>query len=168
MKKSSKKIIGTTIAVLAITGALVFFVGSGKEKEKIPVERGEFSSLKTQENYYDFGSVSMKNGKVPHAFKLKNDGSLPVVISKLYTSCMCTSASLLTDEGEVGPFGMQGHGFIPTIDRVVEPGEEFTVNTVFDPAAHGPAGIGRIERVVFLESENGGTFQLGFSAMVTP
>lgn len=168
MKKSSKKIIGTTIAVLAITGALVFFTGSNKGKEKIPTERGEFSSLKAQENYYDFGSVSMKNGKVPHAFKLKNNGNLPVVISKLYTSCMCTSASLVTNRGEVGPFGMQGHGFIPTIDRVIEPGEEFTVNAVFDPTAHGPAGVGKIERVVFLENENGGTFQLGFSAIVTP
>ncbi len=168
MKTSSKKIIGTTIAVLAIIGALVFFVGSGNGKEKLPTERGEFSSLRAQENYYDFGSVSMKNGKVPHVFKIKNEGNLPVVISKLYTSCMCTSASLSTSEGEIGPFGMQGHGFIPTIDRVVKPGEEFSVRAVFDPAAHGPAGIGRIERVVFLESEKGGTFQLGFSATVTP
>lgn len=168
MKKSSKKIIGTTIAVLAITGALVVFTGSGKEKEKIPEQRGEFLSLKTQESYYDFGAISMRGGKVPHAFKLKNEGNLPVVIAKLYTSCMCTSASLFTNEGEIGPFGMQGHGFIPTIDRVVEPGEEFTVNVVFDPAAHGPAGIGKIERVVSLESEGKETLQLGFSATVTP
>jgi len=166
MKYLSKKSIGIAIVILSIIGVLIFAIGSGKEK--IPQERGIFSSLKVFESYYDFGSVSMKNGKVSHVFKMKNESNFPVVIAKIYTSCMCTSASLLTREGEIGPFGMQGHGFIPTIDRVVEPGEEFTVTAVFDPAAHGPAGVGRIDRAIFLESDARNTLQIGFSATVTP
>ncbi|KKT83316.1 MAG: hypothetical protein UW81_C0021G0020, partial [Candidatus Giovannonibacteria bacterium GW2011_GWC2_44_9] len=39
---------------------------------------------------------------------------------------------------------------------------------VFDPAAHGPAGVGRIERAVYLENSASEALQLKFSATVTP
>jgi hypothetical protein len=129
---------------------------------------GPLSRLEVSEASYNFGTISMRQGNASHEFKLKNIGTEPVLISKIYTSCMCTEATLETKDGTIGPFGMMGHGLIPRIDRVIGPGEEAKLIAVFDPAAHGPAGVGRIQRVVSLESPGSAPLELAFQAMVTP
>jgi hypothetical protein len=64
---------------------------------------------------------------------------------------------------------MPGHGgFAPDINEIVPPQENRGVDVVFDPAAHGPAGVGRIERAVFIEDENSGMKTLTIKALVTP
>lgn len=125
------------------------------------------SQLAVSESVYDFGTVSMAAGKVSHVFTIKNPTPKPQTATKLYTSCMCTAATLLYKGRQVGPFGMPGHGFIPEISETIAPGEEAAVEVVFDPAAHGPAGVGRIERTVILETSSG-SLQLGFAAQVKP
>jgi hypothetical protein len=81
---------------------------------------------------------------------------------------MCTSASLTTGDEKFGPFGMPGHGAIPSIKATVAVNQEAEIEVVFDPTAHGPAGVGKIQRVVILENNAGGPIELNFSAMVTP
>lgn len=117
---------------------------------------------------YDFGSVSMARGNVEHDFVITNTADADLTITKAETSCMCTNAVLILPNGEeLGPFGMSGHGFTPSINVVVRPGETLTVRAVFDPTAHGPAGIGKIERVVALATTKGPVV-MQFSAQVTP
>jgi hypothetical protein len=62
---------------------------------------------------------------------------------------------------------MPGHGFIPSIGEILDAGASVDVEVVFDPAAHGPAGVGRIERVVTLENSAGAPLEFRFSANVT-
>ncbi len=126
--------------------------------------------LSAEEKSFSFGEVSMAKGVVIKNFKIKNIGTDPVEIAKLYTSCMCTTASFVRVDGsKKGPFGMQGHGYIPSISEVLNPGNEANIEVVFDPAAHGPAGVGRIDRVVSVEnSGKSGKLDLSFSANVTP
>ena len=83
---------------------------------------------------------------------------------------MCTTAILKMSSGkELGPYGMPGHGgFAPSISQIVDPGEEITVKAIFDPAAHGPAGVGPIERAVYVENDSGRPVEIQFKAMVTP
>lgn len=81
---------------------------------------------------------------------------------------MCTEATLVEGGERFGPFGMIGHGSIPEINRVIEPGREVTVEAVFDPNAHGPAGIGRADRVVSVLVGSGTIVKLKFTAYVTP
>ena len=81
---------------------------------------------------------------------------------------MCTVASLVKGDKKYGPFGMAGHGFIPSVNQDIKTSEEAAIEVVFDPAAHGPAGVGKIERSVFIETENGQTSEIGFSAIVIP
>jgi hypothetical protein len=119
-------------------------------------------------NNYDFGKISMAAGKVSHIFKIKNTSSEPVVINKIYTSCMCTVVTLASGDKKFGPFGMLGHGALPKISQSVGPNEEISVEVVFDPAAHGPAGVGRISRMVTLENNIGRPVELLFAAIVTP
>ena len=63
---------------------------------------------------------------------------------------------------------MPGHAAVPIINVPMEPNEEVIVEVVFDPAAHGPAGVGRIQREVILENNAGQPVKLQFSALVKP
>lgn len=117
---------------------------------------------------YDFGSVSMAAGSVRQQFTVTNQGESPVTLTKLYSSCMCTQASLTLGGRRVGPFGMPGHGSIPRIQEVLPPGGTATLEVTFDPAAHGPAGVGRVERQVTLEQGSGAPLRVAIAATVTP
>lgn len=160
-------VIGIVIAV-AILGGIVWMArpDSGNNTASLPLSSA--GTLKAEETNFDFGQISMAAGKVKHMFKIKNTGSGPVAIGKMYTSCMCTTAKLMMDNKQFGPYGMPGHGFAPKINETMGPEEEATVEVIFDPAAHGPAGVGFIQRVVYLENDAGGPLELRFSATVTP
>lgn len=126
------------------------------------------NQLLATETSYNFGSISMKNGMVERDFVLTNGGTSPITVTKLYTSCMCTKALLKIGDSQVGPFGMPGHAAIPSIRELVQPGEQVIVRVIFDPNAHGPAGVGKIDRVVTVENNGGDPVELRFSALVTP
>ena len=116
---------------------------------------------------YDFGLVSMAKGNVEHDFAITNTTDSDITINQAETSCMCTEAILkLPDGKEMGPYGMPGHGS-RSVSAVVKPSEIITVRVIFNPAAHGPAGIGKIERVVTLYSGRG-PITMQFRAEVTP
>ncbi|MFH1193082.1 MAG: DUF1573 domain-containing protein [Candidatus Jorgensenbacteria bacterium] len=124
--------------------------------------------LVATENRFDFGTVSMAAGKVTHTFVVKNGGAVPQPLTRFYTSCMCTEATLIQGEKRMGPVGMAGHSVVPRWNLTFAPGEEVRVEVAFDPAAHGPAGIGAIAREVRLDSDAGTLLTLGIAANVTP
>lgn len=164
----SKKIIFISIAVVVLAGIVWLARPSQQNENTASLSPAVPGSLVAEEINFDFGSISMAAGKVKYDFKVKNIGTEPVVVEKMYTSCMCTTASLVTNKKKYGPYGMPGHGFVPKINASIGPNEEVTVETVFDPAAHGPAGVGRIERAVILENNAGEPLELVFTAYVTP
>lgn len=131
-----------------------------------PASTGQ--GLAAREASFDFGSISMAAGKVSHRYWLRNESTAPVMIQRIHTSCMCTTATLVKGLRVIGRYGMAGHGPMPDVNESLAPGEEAYVDVAFDPAAHGPAGLGRTERVVTIERSGGETLQLGFVANVTP
>ena len=118
--------------------------------------------------FYDFGTISMKDGLVSHIFKVKNSSDKDIVVKKVSTSCMCTSAYIESVGGEKGPFGMEGMGYVPSANEVIKTGESRDIKVVYDPNAHGPAGVGTIDRLIYLTDASGSTFQLEIKAEVTP
>lgn len=125
-------------------------------------------ALIAAESFYDLGTISMAAGKVSRVFKVTNSGGAPVQVKKIYTSCMCTTATLTTKEGSAGPFGMPGHATIPTISQAIAPNEEASIEAVFDPAAHGPAGVGKVRRTIYIEIDGQKEpLELTFEANVT-
>ena len=112
----------------------------------------------------------MKDGKASKVFKVRNPGEEDINLEKVSTSCMCTNAYILMPDGEKkGPFGMPGHGgFVPKANEIVKAGEEREIEVVYDPNAHGPAGVGMIDRFVYLEDESGNKLELEIKANVTP
>lgn len=168
MYKKTNTLLWAAIIIAAI--AVVVFIARPEEKPAAEESDGSSQTgmLRAEETRYDFGKISMARGKVSHVFTIQNTGTGPVTIERLSTSCMCTSALLQSDGRTWGPFGMAGHGFIPRIDRILEPNGIATIEVIFDPAAHGPAGVGRIERIVSLENSAGETIELSIAAFVTP
>lgn len=166
----TSKIIAAVAAGLIVLGALAWLGRpSPAAVNQTPTgESGEPSKLVVDTANFDFGAISMAAGKVRHSFRIKNGGSEAITVRKMYTSCMCTTVSLATPKESFGPFGMPGHMPIPEINAALAPGEEGEVEAIFDPAAHGPAGVGKIDRSVILENDGGSPLELKFSAFVTP
>lgn len=161
------------ILVLVVVGA-IWLLAISKQGDSSLTNGGSANvsgilpgSLTINPASFDFGSISMARGKVGATFALKNISSGAIDISRIVTSCMCTQASLFLGNDRLGPFGMPGHGIVPRVNRQLASGAEAALEVVFDPAAHGPAGIGRIERVVSVET-NKGTLEARISATVTP
>lgn len=164
----NKTIAFLAIAVGAVLVALFLLGRPSGGLADTPTVGAEASVLAAAEQSFDFGPISMAKGKVQHRFAVKNTGAGPTTIARMYTSCMCTTASIVKGDERLGPFGMQGHGFIPRMNMTLASGEAAEVIVTFDPAAHGPAGVGTIARTVYLEQDGSGALELNISATVTP
>lgn len=161
---STAMIIGIVTIVVLIGGVIILSSsgGSGSAESNGPTK------LTAVETFYDFGTISMKNGKVDHLFKVMNPTKQDIVVSKVHTSCMCTSAFVESPTGEKGPFGMEGMGYVPPADETIKAGESRNIKVEYDPNAHGPSGVGDIDRFVYLEDATGGKLQFEIKAVVTP
>ena len=154
------------VVVTVLAGLIWLAWPTGESSVDLP--EVEASSLTAAEPQYDFGAISMAKGEVSYSFKITKGGIEPVVIEKIFTSCMCTTAKLMVNGKSFGPFGMPGHGMIPSINQTIPAEGEAEVEVIFDPAAHGPAGVGPIERLVIVETDSGDPLELKISAQVTP
>lgn len=164
---NKKIIIGIIGATAFIVGLIVW--GYGRTPGLSEAGSGRPSELEALEALYDFGTISMARGKVSHVFEVKNPTAEDIELAQLLTSCMCTEAYWVRPDGSnVGPFGMAGMGYLPPLNQALPAGGTGRINVVYDPAAHGPAGIGNIDRFVYLNDARGGTLAFEIKATVTP
>lgn len=150
-----------------VLGGLIWIARSDFQNNTISIKSNGILTVE-EANNYNFGAISMAAGKVKHQFKIKNIGSESVIINKIYTSCMCTTAKLIVGDKQFGPYGMPGHAAVPKINGEINPDKEAIIEVVFDPAAHGPAGVGQIQRIITLENDASQPVELRFEAIVTP
>ena len=126
------------------------------------------SVLAASELTYDFGLISMKNGNVDHVFKVANPTDKDIMIDRVSTSCMCTTAYLVEGAKQTGPFGMPGMGTSSKANKLIKAGGTTYVYVVYDPNAHGPAGVGPMERVIHLTEADGSVLELEIKGLVKP
>jgi hypothetical protein len=161
-------IIGTVLVILILGGLIVAAKPGPAAKSPPRAEVQLPSDLTADEMSFDFGKVSMAAGNVTHRFGIRNANAAPIVIRKISTSCMCTTAQLVKGGKKLAIYGMPGHGYVPNLDEPIAPNEQAMVEVIFDPAAHGPAGIGRVERFVTIYTGAAQPLELSFNALVTP
>lgn len=147
MKKKSKHYLwGSLVILVLIVG---FKVLSSSATEVAPVVDGE---LTVSESSWELGDVRMSDGMNTKSVSLTNETSTPVTLTKLETSCMCTTAQIVHADGsESGLKGMPGHsGGSAILSETIQPGETATLLVNFDPNAHGPEATGAITRNVMM------------------
>ena len=178
--RNTKIIIGAGAVILVIGGLVIAAKPEPGSKQPATVASsstgsasstgtaGSTGGLTTPRTKFSFGPISMARGKVTHRYPIRNAGTEPISIRKIYTSCMCTTAALVKGGKTSEAYGMPGHTPIPTINVPMNPKEEAFIEVIFDPAAHGPAGVGPIERVVTIENSAGPPLELAFAALVSP
>lgn len=57
----------------------------------VSAQQKEASIAVVDSAVYDFGDINEKAGPVTYTFKIKNDGEVPLVITKVVASCGCTT-----------------------------------------------------------------------------
>lgn len=162
-------LLGLVVAIIAANpGAKPQVTRSAEPAPPASAGARQAGALKAREARYEFGPISMAAGKVSHRYWFRNESGAPVLIRQVYTSCMCTTATLVKGMRVIGSYGMPGHGPLPAVNQTLAPDEAAYVDVVFDPAAHGPAGLGFTERVVTIEPGAGVPLQVAFTAYVKP
>ena len=151
--------------------AAILFIGAGVYFSLSSPAATSTGKLEASHLNYDFGQLFMENGKVSHKFILRNSSDQAVTLGEISTSCMCTVAYLEYNGKEIGPFGMgemSSPGSLTVAGTTIDPGKEAVIKAVFDPAAHGPAGAGHVERVIYVDTDSQvqPKLQLQFSAEV--
>ena len=170
----SKTLITSAVFILVIIGLFAWgYSGRAGTTASVQGASGASSTVKSAlvapETFYDFGTISMKNWNVTKEFTVNNPTSGDITVKTVLTSCMCTTAFIVGPDGSVkGPFSMAGMGYVPPANETIKAGENRTIRVVYDPNAHGPAGVGRIDRFVTLTDSSGGILQLEIKANVTP
>lgn len=162
--KEQKILIGITVATLMIiVGGAVLTTKSGNDKKAAVMNENVLAEA--DDKYFDWGEIKMDDGVVEKEFDIKNGGTETLTLSNVVTSCMCTTAFLEKGD-EVSPeFGMHTKS---RYQLNLESGESAKLRVVFDPAFHGPEGVGPITRQVTVETNDPNNLKLTYtlSAMV--
>lgn len=138
-------------AFLAVAVLVLVFAKDTKEQTT-----GALSGdvLTVSEPRWDFGEIPMDEGIVRREVTITNNGNSPVTVTKLETSCMCTTAQIIHADGRKSDLkGMVGHGGSAFMSDVIQPREAIVIRVSFDPNAHGPNATGPIARTVMLQTD---------------
>ncbi|HEY4505083.1 MAG TPA: DUF1573 domain-containing protein [Candidatus Paceibacterota bacterium] len=166
----NKKIV--IVIVIAIVLTMFFWWGKSIQKpisEDYNLTRATESALISSEQLYNFGTISMTNGNVSRNFIMTNSTNKDIVVKSVETSCMCTQAFLVESDGSIkGPFGMAGMGGVTKTEEIIKAGEDRILRVVYNPNAHGPAGVGNIDRFVIVTDSYGNALRFEIKALVTP
>jgi len=150
-----------TIAIFGL--ATVLILGGGvwlvMRNQPVQIASNQGAVLGVGEQAFDWGTIQLNGGEVTRSFEIENKGDSQLQIANLKTSCMCTKARLVV-ESEAGPwFAM--HSQSQWIGKV-PPGKKAQVEVVFDPAFHGPSGVGAISRTVTMQTNDPNRSSLEF------
>ncbi len=159
MTKEGKVILSIIIGTIFVVGVLAFLMtkassSSGGDSFVLNVEAVSLNVDPSEG--MDLGSVSYGGGKVTKSFEVKNTYDHDIKLRKITTSCMCTTAKFVIDGKESKDYGMEMNGDLnPLIDFDFPADSTAQVVFTFDPAAHGPQGIGPFDRVVTMFFDTG-------------
>jgi len=144
-----KFVIVIVVMTVLMLGAAVFF---GTKISATPqVVADAQVSVSVGSNKHDWGTIDYDKGIVSKNFEIKNTSNVALKLYNVKTSCMCTTAQLKTTEKASKKFSMHDS----SSDVVeVKPGEAAELIIEFDPAFHGPSGIGPITRTITMDTND--------------
>lgn len=153
MNNDIKIILGVIFFSLTIVVGAVYFL-SGPSSQKVSLQKTVGAKVQVLEESFSFGDINYSGGNVLHSFRIKNTGDKDLEIANLATSCMCTQVFVKGPFGEGPKTSMKGMSKPSSWKGILKPGEEGEIVAVFDPAYHGPGGVGSISRTVSFETND--------------
>jgi hypothetical protein len=164
--KVDKFLLGIFLLIIIAVSA-VAVVGSKNPEvpdTKTTVEQSAPGSVAVENTLHEWGEVPIKGGVVTASFPIKNTGENTLLLTNIATSCMCTTAKLVLGDSVSPEFGMHTKS-----DYALEvpPGESANLEVVFDPAFHGPSGVGPITRQVKVTTNDPSQSTLNFTLTAT-
>jgi len=150
------------IAIVAVTLSLLVGVVllAGKMSSSAKVEASSDAQAEVGPMSYDWGKIGINNGQAEAVFEIKSNGSQPLKLFNIVTSCACTTAQTIV-EGKGSPlFDMHSQS---TYVTEIPPGSTAQLKVVFDPLFHGPNGLGPITRQITVATNDANNPKLEFS-----
>ena len=144
------------VTILLLVGMVLIGTRNGSTPSVVSSDKIEIATDSTK---YDWGNIEYSDGIVSKIFNIKNSGDSVLKLYNVTTSCMCTTAQLITPNNKSGKFGMNTKS---TAVFEVNPGETAQLVVEFDPAFHGPSGVGAINRTVTINTNSSQTPELSF------
>lgn len=143
-----KIIIGLVLTTLIILIGGIFLVS----KTSLPqLTTSQEVHAQVDKTSHDWGNIPLSGGNVQKTFTIKNTGKAVLELANITTSCMCTTVQVVINDQKSPYFGM--HSKSSWVGKV-PPDNQAEILVEFDPAFHGPSGVGQITRQISLETND--------------
>ncbi len=137
---------GIVIVVLLFIG--LYFMSSKPSPDSAGSPLMRISTEK-----YSFGDVSVSGGIVSTEIDIENLGDGNLMISRLESSCMCTTATIIKDGVEGPVFGMHENPAALGWSQTVGPNETAQLKIYYDPTVHRELR-GPVTRIISIHSND--------------
>lgn len=145
-----------TVAIL-VGGIYILSVTSTAPQKVITSQNAK---VNVDQKTHDWGQIAYSGGNVSKTFTIKNTGTDVLRLTNIKTSCDCTKAQVTID-GKNSPF-FSMHSTSSWVGEVAA-GKEASLTVIFDPAFHGPTGVGPMERLISVQTNDINNPNLEFS-----
>lgn len=146
------------ITALSVVGFAYGFAQTSQKKVILP--SGGAKAL-IDKSSVEWGQIKFSGGKVKAIYRITNTGTETLKLYGATTSCACTLGTITSNGKVTPPFGMHSP-MSATVE--VAPGVEAVVEALFDPAFHGPGGVGPISRTITVQTNDPANPTLNFQA----
>ena|SRR3989304_6528471 len=159
-KMNDKKIIIAFVVITLVILGGGIFVLSSTTAAPAQITASQNTKAEVSEKTYDWGNIPYSGGNTTKTFTIKNTGSDVLKLTGIKTSCTCTKAQVDIN-GKTSPY-FSMHSISGWVGEVA-PGKEAKLLVIFDPAFHGPTGVGPMERLISVETNDSQNPKLEFS-----
>lgn len=153
-----KLIIGFIVLTLLILGGGIFVLSSTSVSPKITASQN--AKAQVDQKTFDWGNIPYSGGNATKTFTIRNTGTDVLKLTGVKTSCTCTKAQVTINGNNSPYFSM--HSTSAWVGEI-GPGKEAQLTVIFDPAFHGPSGVGPVERLISVETNDSNNPSLEFS-----
>lgn len=154
-----KLIILLTVLTIGVLLGGVYILGATTNTAQVVTSQSAKAYV-ADPTSFDWGNIPMYKGNVTRSFVIKNTGTDILKLYNLKTSCHCTKAYITINGSDSPTFGMDT---LSSWVGEVSPGGEAKLTVLFDPAYHGPGGVGPINRFVSVETNDKANTKLTFT-----
>lgn len=154
-----KIIIGFVVLTIVILGGGIFILSSTTSTPS-KITASQNAKAEVDQKTFDWGNIPYSGGNATKTFTIKNSGTDTLKLVNIKTSCDCTKAQVVID-GKSSPY-FSMHSTSSWVGEVA-PGKEAQLTVIFDPAFHGPTGVGPMERLISVETNDVQNPNLEFS-----